>query len=366
MKCPTCPVASGPCYAEPEHRRRLCRLIASGRDDYRRLVIGRSEGLPDWPPDGDVIPVPADPADALTVGAVLSDRLPDLWPRWFSRIAECVERWRGDRPRPTLALIYSGDRSRWPEVLGRVNAVADTFGDLSLSTARLTIADARRPSRQAILADFLARAYNRLLDHDGGWLWIVEDDVMPPADALARLWGAAGGELAVSGWYRDRHQPERLIAADWPDPADKGTIRFWRDGPTTARHVDAIGTGCILIRKGPDTPRFRPTVAELDSHDWAFAADCRAAGRPILVLPEVGCAHHRTATSAIQAAPWPPIDHPDSERWRALRALNDRVRACPHREACGCEQARCAKYGGFKSYEDCHACPDLPPRNFPT
>jgi hypothetical protein len=43
-KCPTCPVA-GPCYANHPSRSRLCRLVADGREDYRRLVVERSAGV---------------------------------------------------------------------------------------------------------------------------------------------------------------------------------------------------------------------------------------------------------------------------------------------------------------------------------
>jgi glycosyltransferase involved in cell wall biosynthesis len=50
MKCPTCPVA-GPCHADHPSRGRLCQLIASGRGDYRQLVVRKSAGLAESPAD---------------------------------------------------------------------------------------------------------------------------------------------------------------------------------------------------------------------------------------------------------------------------------------------------------------------------
>jgi hypothetical protein len=51
----------------------------------------------------------------------------------------------------------------------------------------------------------------------------------------------------------------------------------------------------------------------------------------------------------------------DPALWKATLRLSERVQSCIHRDPCGCGIAKCAKYGGEKTYQDCYICPDLPP-----
>jgi glycosyltransferase involved in cell wall biosynthesis len=88
MKCPTCPVA-GPCYADHPSRGRLCQLIASGRGDYRDLVIRKSAGLAESP--ADTLRGPTPPPDRRVVASTFLNGFSGFG-RFTWRLLEAAER----------------------------------------------------------------------------------------------------------------------------------------------------------------------------------------------------------------------------------------------------------------------------------
>ncbi len=83
----------------------------------------------------------------------------------------------------------------------------------------------------------------RVLDGRWDWLWFVDDDVVPPEDALRKLL-ACNCEV-VGGWYAMKGTPKFVCANRRIDGA-------WHNPYAVTRGisaVDAVGLGCCLIKR---------------------------------------------------------------------------------------------------------------------
>jgi hypothetical protein len=121
------------------------------------------------------------------------------------------------------------------------------------------------------------------------YVWCVEDDVEPPANALECMaldlfrYKDVG---AVSGVLRSRF-------------ADR--VMLWKDGkelavkPDSLMDIDASGFYCALFRREVfDSLAFRPTRDWTDRHcayDWAAWYDLKLGGWKARVNTNVGCKH---------------------------------------------------------------------------
>src|SRR5271154_2084250 len=90
-------------------------------------------------------------------------------------------------------------------------------------------------------------ACENLLKSDFTWLFFLDDDVVTPPDAYARL--AAHGKDIVSGLYYRRAAPIRpvmlhYVAGD-PNPQ---WIEKWSPANSLIE-VDLVGAGCLLIHR---------------------------------------------------------------------------------------------------------------------
>lgn len=206
--------------------------------------------------------------------------------------------WRG-------RLTRWSERQTWPHVR---MLVIDSSGDehfgqvvrdyLTISPARSTsyhrvdagepgVADADRhqPRVYNAVRRAMPRIYNRVRDElRTEFALIVEDDILPPLDAIERLLRSMGPDVAaVSGAYRSRFQPAFVA---WRKP-DLVTIT---EAGTGVEPVAGTGFGCVLVRKSA-MERHVFHAAEGSNFDPNFGAAMHSAGLRILLDWSVRCRH---------------------------------------------------------------------------
>ncbi len=152
------------------------------------------------------------------------------------------------------------------------------------------------------LATHLARLYAVARQHvpsGADFIWSVEDDIEPPADALHHLckglfrYPKAG---AVTGCARSRFEDQWILWREGsafiaPPPADEYTP------------VDATGFYCTLVRRPVfDAIAFRPTrdwSMKNCAYDWAAMHDIVQSGWQVLASGSVRCKHWQADGSFI-------------------------------------------------------------------
>lgn len=159
----------------------------------------------------------------------------------------------------------------------------------------------RRPfdaDLMVVQVGFIDEARNALvremLAHPSGYthLFFLDSDILLPPDALVRL--LAGNLPIVSGLYRGRRPPHRPVAY----------VRAPRGGYVpipvrggARRRVDAVGAGCLLIRREVLESVAEPWFATryrrqtFVSEDFTFCEKARAKGFEIHVDARVRCVH---------------------------------------------------------------------------
>lgn len=89
----------------------------------------------------------------------------------------------------------------------------------------------------------MAKIYNRLrATADANYIWIVEDDVIPPNDAAERMMRSfCQNTLSVSGVVPHRYEDGAIA---WSGPIEMGLLK---DG-SGVQQIDGNGFGCVIIR----------------------------------------------------------------------------------------------------------------------
>lgn len=163
------------------------------------------------------------------------------------------------------------------------------------------------------------------LDEGASHLFMVDDDMVPPADALVRL--LAHRVPVVGGYVQCR-------VSTYPPPPE--ALRLDNNGqlrhvfPIGLERVFFVGTGCILIETevlrslGSEWFRSSPDSAGEDLH---FAKRCLEAGIPVYVDGDVSCGHVYRLTfyppDASDAAAMRPYS------WPVLTSMDETVRSDP-------------------------------------
>lgn len=91
------------------------------------------------------------------------------------------------------------------------------------------------------------RVYNRLRSAvDTDYAWIIEDDIIPPADALPRLIAHMASDVgAVCAPYECRYNPGQTLILDITPGPRKSRRLPWGQG---VQQVTGSGFGCVLMR----------------------------------------------------------------------------------------------------------------------
>jgi hypothetical protein len=176
----------------------------------------------------------------------------------------------------TIAIPLAGRRKRWPQMRAWLEAqtwphaqtgllLVDTSANPEFSAeVRAWLAGCDYPGTQYVALDVadpgvadadrtedrhyravqraMPRIYNRIRrEVSTPWLLVVEDDVTPPLDVIARLSAGFDGRTAsVSGVYRSRYQP---VYVAWR-PNGEAFV----DAGEGVQEVGGNGWGCVLLR----------------------------------------------------------------------------------------------------------------------
>jgi hypothetical protein len=136
-----------------------------------------------------------------------------------------------------------------------------------------------------------------LLGHQ--WIMFLDDDVVPPADAFARL--VAHGADVISGLYYRRNPPICPVAMIFQDGTPTWVTSWNPPGATV--EVDLVGAGCLLIHRRvlertprpwfeweTDKPEHAGKIGTM-SEDFAFCVHAKKAGFRIYLDTSVHCEH---------------------------------------------------------------------------
>ena len=206
-------------------------------------------------------------AATVTVGCVYSGRLPQLLPDWLGALARSVR--TTDLPRPKLLFVDGTPEQSAGELLLREAKRYPEFRQFQYLCARSGLRPPFRNDERNERARFMANACNQILDESGtDVVWFLEDDLLPPENAYARLLHSLlQGRVprpAVAGVYRSRHDPQFLVAHQ------NGTrISTLTQPPSEAIEVDMTGTGCLMVFRPYARHRFSSHVDQIPAHDWA-------------------------------------------------------------------------------------------------
>ena len=128
-------------------------------------------------------------------------------------------------------------------------------------------------------------------------LFFLDDDVLPPPDAILRL--LKRKEPIISGLYQERSQRHWPIIIDTPKGRD-GKLRFFFRYPRGAPrnkllHCDVVPAGCLMIERrvfrSLRSPWFHTDKKTKLGEDVYFSLCARRAGFKVAVDTGVDCLH---------------------------------------------------------------------------
>lgn len=233
----------------------------------------------------------------LSIGCIYSGRLERLLPKWLDAIRENIIQAKLATP-PEMVILDNSDFGKpiWWEIEQRMMGLRVlNMGSFRVLKHSWRGSWADEADRQRQVATFMADASNRLLrETSGDVLWFVEDDVLPPPNALRDLLAAVTDGLPIKGAaaapYRNRHSPERFVGG------------YWREGrpveltelPAEAISVDLAGMGCTVFWRWSAARPFAPFYQGIAAaHDWEFARQVNELGRDVVLVPSALCRHYR-------------------------------------------------------------------------
>lgn len=142
------------------------------------------------------------------------------------------------------------------------------------------------------------------LDNGYTWLFFLDDDTVPPPDAITRL--MAHKKDIVSGLYYRRNDPLLPVMLRYTDAEKIGTNYVADFSWPALIEVDLVGAGCLLIHRRVleafdaklPKPWFEWLTDRLDlppharkSEDFEFCVRAQARGYKIYVDTAVQCRH---------------------------------------------------------------------------
>jgi len=220
----------------------------------------------------------------VTIAIPLSGRR-----QWWPRIADWLERqaWPTDQTR-ILIVDTSDDEAFGRDVrhwlagcrYGATQYVAMRVGDAGLADANRHREEVYRGVQRA-----MPRIYNRVRQEIATpYTLIVEDDVLPPVDAVERLMrGMEQDTVSVSGAYRSRYQAGYFA---W----DR-SCRVLTEPGEGLQVVGGTGFGCLLLRSSVFTATVLHHGGKSGDFDPNFFEDISSAGWVAKIDWSVRCRH---------------------------------------------------------------------------
>lgn len=166
--------------------------------------------------------------------------------------------------------------------------------------------------RDIIMLDALAGDFD--------YLFFVDDDIVLPPDALARLLETAENDpqtAVVGGLYFSRDGVRPIVVDGW-DPADTTSAFVPAYSSESSDPVDGVGFGCALLRVAPArafAPPYFPAhvylerqahVARQCDEDFRYCERVRKAGYRVRLDARVRCGHYDRAREISIPERWEP------------------------------------------------------------
>lgn len=226
--------------------------------------------------------------ETITLAIPLSGRT-HLWPG----MAEFLERQTWPHGQIRLVLLDTSQDPKFAALVRTWLAQCD-YSDvryLCEAVGAPGLADRPRPMAMTEVTLAMARIYNRLLRDVGtDYVWIIEDDVVPPLDACVRLLHGFDAETgSVSGTYWSRCSEAYVV---WQ--RDQRLIP--RKG-TGLEVVGGNGFGCVLLRSDVVRQSVFTATIDIPAFDNAFYYRLPQTGLKAKVDWTVECAHHTANVS---------------------------------------------------------------------
>jgi hypothetical protein len=236
----------------------------------------------------------------LSVGSILSGRLPDLFPAWLEKLAHSVRHIPLSQ-KPDLTLLNNSDNPRFARMVAKECARFEAqFGCIRILPFPVRLAWEGELERRGRVAELLADACNKLHSEMPGEVhWHIEDDVMVPRQGGEVLWESltAGCRppAAVTGVYRSRHLEHDLIGGWWKCDKPVELKRI----PERRLRLDFAGMGCVMYWKDR-VPDWLPYWCGVAAHDWNWGCRLKRTGGRLMMLPEVRCGHAVSASEIVE------------------------------------------------------------------
>jgi glycosyltransferase involved in cell wall biosynthesis len=216
-----------------------------------------------------------------------------LWPNLCTYLDR--QSWPHDQIR--LILLDTSQDRRFAATIREWIAVCD-YADvhhIRATVGRLGLADDDRhqPEVAEEVRTAVARIYNRMArEIDTDYVWVVEDDILPPDDACERLLrGFDRHTASVSAMYLSRYDGGPCV---WGP--DFHQLPFG-DG---IQQVHGNGFGCVILRGGVvRQTQFRAT----GDYDRQFYRDLQSTGLKARIDWETECEHHSAEAVGIPSPP---------------------------------------------------------------
>lgn len=208
--------------------------------------------------------------------------------QWFPRLRDWVEKqtW----PAISVLVADNGPRGEWRDgVKAWLASLPFETGYIPLQESAGLADKERRNQAETIKAVQVAmpRIYNqirrRLAQEYVMW---VEDDVLPPVDAISRLMDGMAQDVAcVSGLVRSRFDGGRPIEWSGPDMAT-------RDGRGEGlQQTYGTGFGCLLVRRSFLAAEPLHSGGRTGNYDQEVSIGVERAGLRWMIDWSVGCHH---------------------------------------------------------------------------
>jgi hypothetical protein len=181
--------------------------------------------------------------------------------------------------------------------------------------------------------------------HGADLLAMIDDDIVAPPDALARLVAALEDdpEAALAGaLYYSRDSARPMAVARW-NSTDTTSAAIPAFGGERVSVVDGVGFGCVVLRvealHALTAPYFathyyveeRSRVVRQCDEDYLFCERVRAAGRRVLLHAGVRAGHYDRGTGTTAPTRWE--DDAETDRLRMIVLQDGVTRLVPFDDA---------------------------------
>ncbi|HBL48556.1 MAG TPA: hypothetical protein DDZ90_34755, partial [Planctomycetaceae bacterium] len=145
----------------------------------------------------------------LSIGSIISGRLPDFFPQWLSAVSQSVNLINSEEPVELVLFDNSNNVDTLCKIRAETSRYINTFETIRIVSHPDTFSYKNEKERRDKTARFMALACNRLRNEMRGDIhWLIEDDILVPLEAGVNLMTELTADRippnAVSGCYRNR------------------------------------------------------------------------------------------------------------------------------------------------------------------